>query len=574
MKEKLISYLKGITLFLVASAATTTKCFLFMSWCLGWVLPWHYFNPDIQWLAILSASMGVASFVWIFRHKWISIIPHIVTDLWIIANIVYFRANRLLLTYSAIAMSSNLHGFESAILGYLDAKLLWIPAMTLFYALLVFVFNEKKRFPIPMALTWVAVIACSISASNLRCIPQNRGIGSILNYEKPITWEAYQPFCTAPDFLPEMWQMDMRDINYCLQHSIVAYGIEIITEGRARYLEEVERKNSVSLTSEEIQNIQTLLKRGSAPKNASLHCDDNLLIVIVESWEDWTMNVKNQEGQTILPQIQGFMQRHPHLFVPKVREMVRHGVSADGQMIINTGMLPLIDGAACILYGDNKYPNLAHFYTHSANVDACSKAWNGEVTCSSYEYQQHIAPDNEDWRLEDISEPLLEEYLKEHTTSTCAQLITIASHNPFNRFSPEETHPVGDFDELSVRYLNMIHWTDNILGNLFRFLEDNGFMENTTVVLTGDHTFHREPETYFCPLVMFSPAIKQTRVINEIANQMDIYTTILSLIGRKDYFWQGFGADLTQPEFTRPFSNEASFAISDKMIRTDYFNKD
>ena len=50
------------------------------------------------------------------------------------------------------------------------------------------------------------------------------------------------------------------------------------------------------------------------------------------------------------------------LFAPNITSQVKHGVSGDGQMIVNTGLLPISQGSAAAKYGNNVFPNIAHFY--------------------------------------------------------------------------------------------------------------------------------------------------------------------------------------------------------------------
>ena len=69
---------------------------------------------------------------------------------------------------------------------------------------------------------------------------------------------------------------------------------------------------------------------------------------------------------------------------------VRHGVSADGQMIGVTGLLPISEGATCRLYNTNVYPNYAHLYTSSAIINPCKGTWNQEQMTKCYQFDTLI----------------------------------------------------------------------------------------------------------------------------------------------------------------------------------------
>jgi len=569
-----ISIGNSAIIFLLTAIILWLKCKWFAMWCLSFLDANYDYSQLAQNLAISAASLIISSIVWLSKRPWFGIVLMIIIDLWIIANIIYFRANHLLITYSAIAMCSNMDGFQQAILAYVDWRIYLFPAITVAYAVLSVWLSPTNRHPFAFGGTVLIAIACSIIASSIRC--KHGGVNNMWLVDEPIPWqEKYNPFITPTNLLPEQWKMELTELNYTYHHSIIAYGVDVLTTGHKRYSELIQNQNNIKLTPEE-QNILDSLILNKENILSQTTIPDNLLIIIVESWESWVFNHKDLDGQYVMPKIQQIMREHPYLLANKVTPQVRHGVSADGQMIINTGLLPLIDGAACMLYGENSYPNLSHFYSSSANIDACNRAWNGNVTSKSYHYQQHLAPQDESWWMENTTAPLAKDFILNHKQSACVQVITIGSHSPFC-FIPESEylhtlHFADSVDELSSRYMQSINWMDYHIGTLLEKLDTDGLFNNTTIVMTGDHTFHREGE-YYCPLLIFSPNIQNTKTINDIVYQMDVYPTILSLIGQSNHYWNGFGIDLSSDTQSRAISIEQASLISDKLIRMNYFSK-
>ena len=122
-------------------------------------------------------------------------------------------------------------------------------------------------------------------------------------------------------------------------------------------------------------------------------------------------------------------------------------------------------------------------------------------------------------------------------------------------------------------------------------IERDSLFANTTVVITGDHTvfkstmlreFQSFAEKYnypipkdesYCPLIIYSPAIKERVEINDLCYQMDIFPTILHCIGADDYYWKGFGVNLLDSvaRNNRKITEEEAYSLSDKMIRSDWF---
>ena len=116
-------------------------------------------------------------------------------------------------------------------------------------------------------------------------------------------------------------------------------------------------------------------------------------------------------------------------------------------------------------------------------------------------------------------------------------------------------------------------------------------LSQSMVVLTGDHTIFKSAmlEQFrdyalannlsiasgesFCPLIIYSPQIEENIHIDDLCYQMDIFPTILHLIGCDNYYWHGFGVNLMDSAAinNRTISEEEAYRLSDLIIRSDYF---
>ena len=78
----------------------------------------------------------------------------------------------------------------------------------------------------------------------------------------------------------------------------------------------------------------------------------------------------------------------------------------------------------------------------------------------------------------------------------------------------------------------------------------------------------------YCPLIIYSPQIKGNIQVDELCYQMDVFLTILHLIGCEDYYWKGFGVNLLDSvaRNNRPITEQEAFVLSDKVIRANYFS--
>jgi membrane-anchored protein YejM (alkaline phosphatase superfamily) len=99
-----------------------------------------------------------------------------------------------------------------------------------------------------------------------------------------------------------------------------------------------------------------------------------------------------------------------------------------------------------------------------------------------------------------------------------------------------------NIDQLLNRYTNASHWIDVQMGRIYDELERQGLLDNTIVIVTGDHgeEFMEKgawghnsdfvEEQIRTPLVMWLPGTGH-RAIDDISSHLDIGTTLLQVLG-------------------------------------------
>jgi arylsulfatase A-like enzyme len=98
--------------------------------------------------------------------------------------------------------------------------------------------------------------------------------------------------------------------------------------------------------------------------------------------------------------------------------------------------------------------------------------------------------------------------------------------------------------DYSSVYDNAIHWTDSVVGPFFSFMADEGYLENTLIVILSDHgeAFGERglegharfvyKETTEVPLILSFPfRLDPGVVINTRTRNIDVWPTILELLG-------------------------------------------
>ena len=121
-----------------------------------------------------------------------------------------------------------------------------------------------------------------------------------------------------------------------------------------------------------------------------------------------------------------------------------------------------------------------------------------------------------------------------------------------------------NIDQLINRYTNASHWIDMQMGRIYAELEKQGLLDNTIIIVTGDHgeEFMEKgawghnsdfvDEQIHTPMVMWMPGLAH-RVIDDVSSHLDIGTTLMQILGApKDSGSYSLGANLFEIA-DRPF---------------------
>ena len=100
-------------------------------------------------------SIFAASFAFMFKKQWWSVILNIIIDAWICALLIYYQAWGELMNVSVIMMAGNMDGFWNSIWLYVNWRLLLFPILTILYSLVVVLLPtvvDRKRWYITLIL--------------------------------------------------------------------------------------------------------------------------------------------------------------------------------------------------------------------------------------------------------------------------------------------------------------------------------------------------------------------------------------------------------------------------------------
>jgi len=312
----------------------------------------------------------------------------------------------------------------------------------------------------------------------------------------------------------------------------------------------------------------------------------NLLIIYFESLESWIIN-SDINDQPITPNLNKLVSSSHTLFADKMTKQIRGGNSSDAQLIVNTGLLPIYRGATCHRYFTNSYFSLSKAidskYKKWTYIIDDAKCWNQQAITKAYGYDSLFANNKTDYLMCKKIESHIE-------TPFLFQVVTLASHAPFKAFADSSSLVLPkNMPAEMANYIKSVNYTDNAIGLLLDKI--NQIETNTIIAIVGDHTiFHNEKrnefkqycnkhnldipvEKEFVPFIVHFPGIEERITVADIVYQMDIYPTLLHLLNRENYIWQGFGINLLDPNAERKITPEDALKLSDAIIRNNYFKQ-
>jgi lipoteichoic acid synthase len=340
----------------------------------------------------------------------------------------------------------------------------------------------------------------------------------------------------------------------------------------------------------------------------------NIVFLQIESLENFVINQKvyNQE---ITPNMNEIIKKG--LYFNNIHEQNNAGNSIDMDMMAASGILPLGDVITYLEYPEVKYksfPRLLEEEGYNTILTHAERAgdWNwAEAGKSAAGY-------NEVW---DIKKYKIDEYagfgLSDRSLYTqfsekistlkepfLAVVPTLTSHGPFDIDKKyRELNLPKELDENKLGgYFQSVNYADKQIGLFFKLLEQNNMLDNTIVVIYGDHggvhKYYMEdiestdmPGDWWqakdneVPLIIYGKDIP-SKTISTYGGQIDIVPTVSYLLGidTKDYYMgrnlltskrnasviKG-GIVVGNPSKEEEIRLKQAYDIADKIIKNNYY---
>jgi len=533
-------------------------------------------------------------FFWVKKRKEILLWMLAFINVYLICNLLYYRTYFTILSFDSYTMIGNLAELADSIISafHYGDILFVLPTVALW---LLYSFFFRKRMAVEsLRLRLISsglILVFILSTVGINLYLERNQVSNLLSDENEFKYDIVDGASTYGFLHCWMWQF----------RSVL--------------------DSKKELTAKEKTKIEQWLsqhKKFESFQDSSRVKGKNVILVIVESLESFPIG-KKLAGKEITPNLNRLTTDKNSFYASRVVPQVNIGHSSDTQLIFNTGLLPPHTGAACFLYQQNTYFTLAKAlrgegYSSHTLLGGNGSFWNQGVMNKALGYDELISieqyrdDESYDFGLTDstyLSQSA--EKLSRFKSPFLAQLITLSSHDPYvllnNRIylkTPKNCPP-----ELG-RYLNAVHYVDKCLGMFVDSLHQSGLMDKSIVIIAGDHDATKQhPEQWknyatkqwgaeigFTPvLILNSPFGKK---YTQIAGQIDVYPTLIDLMGLKNYIWHGLGQSLMDKNKTAFAVNarfdefgmiqkessdamllsRSAWEISDLIITKDYFRKE
>lgn len=348
------------------------------------------------WNGKILPSLFLGAFVFVSKRYWWTIVVNVLVDIWAIANLFYFKANSLFLTYDTMKLVDNMDGFWDSLLLFLDKDVLSFLLITIIYTL--FIINIENHGIAIGNRSWRkfgVLLFLSVLLAEFNMIFFSRYYQSWFSSEIDVVeklnlkgqgnrFHSFFPFgyvhysARTEDFI---------DANYMSEHYV--HDNSIISYFPACLLfKALQPSNSIIELSPEQQKILSELSLPYAEKKDKIP-NANLIIILVESLESWALELF--DDYCYCPNMAAIAQSEHALYCPNLKSQALHGNSGDGQMIVLTGILPIKEGATCVLYGTNHFPGFAECYSSSA-IFSQDDSWKQSVVTYNYQFKELLMP--------------------------------------------------------------------------------------------------------------------------------------------------------------------------------------
>ena len=240
----------------------------------------------------------------------------------------------------------------------------------------------------------------------------------------------------------------------------------------------------------------------------------NIIVIHAESMQKFAMDL-TFNNKEVTPNLNKLA--NEGIFFSNFYSQVGVGTSSDAEFTFNTSLMPSTKGTVFVNYFDRDYisiPKLLKeqgYYTYSMHANT-GEFWNRNTMHKSLGYDNFYNKDSytidetiglglSDKSFFRQSVDIMKQIKEEENKPFYSLLIMLSNHTPFSDLTLMEDYKTTidvTIDNQTVtrdylnnttmgNYLRSVHYADSAIGEFIDNLDKEGLLENTVLVIYGDH---------------------------------------------------------------------------------------
>lgn len=527
-------------------------------------------------------------------HLWLIILTNLFLSILLVGDLWYFRGFHDFLNFHLLGEMSNLNNLSSSVLSMARPIDLIFVVDNLILILFAFLFKSYSKNYIKQKWNFIITFSLSVFIIMLAHIS--------LDYHGK---DYHGPELFKTQWIPYSTMRNLSPIGYHIYDTVM-----FLQDNMPYHLSSSEKTNIAKWFNYKNENLPDNNYKG-------IFTGKNLIIIQVESLENFPIN-NSIDGEEVTPNLNKLLKNS--LYFSNYYEQVNTGTSADADLMTNTSIYPIRRGSTFFRFPNNKYNTLSNMLTEKSYSSKALHSdygyyWNVEKALVNFgfgEFKDMQSFDTSDTFWMGITD---ESFFKQVDNLAEKQknpfyyfTVTSTSHSPFKMPDKFKNLKLDkDLDNTYMGgYLQSISYADKQIGMFLQNLDKQGILENTVVVIYGDHNgVHKyysdeiakitPKEPWWdnggkIPLIIYSKGL-QGENIKTIGGQVDLLPTIAYTLGIDENIYKNttMGRNLLNTKKSFALLNngtimgkeslssedikhvEDSFNIADKIIRSNYF---
>ncbi|GAA0591156.1 lipoteichoic acid synthase LtaS1 [Virgibacillus siamensis] len=507
-----------------------------------------FFNP----LSSALIFLGIALFAKGKRAGiWIIVIDFLMSFL-LYANVVYYRSATDYITLPTLTQTDNFGSLGGSILNLVAWHDLFY-AVDIIVLIALYVRNRNSWSDSRMKLRKPALVL----AAGVMAFAVNLGLAE----------------ADRPELLTRTFDRNYI-VKYLGSYNFAIYdAVQTIESSRQRVLAD----------SSDITVVENYTANKYAAPNKELFGaakGKNIIKIHLESFQSFLIDYK-LHGEEVTPFLNSLVHNESKNFTyfDNFFHQVAQGKTADAELIMDTSLYPLPQGAAFVTKGNNTYQALPAIlgqkqdYTSAVFHGDNKSFWNRDEVYKQFgvdkffhsKYYDMNEGNTVNYGLKD--KPFFKQsipMLKSLEKPFYAHMMTLTHHHPYLISDKEASiKPANTGDPSVDRYFQTARYLDESLKQFFKDLKEAGLYKDSVIMIYGDHygisenhkkamkqitgekiTDFKHTQLQRVPFMIKVPGVDGKGTVHEYTSQMDVMPTMLHLMGIKANNYIMFGTDM------------------------------